>query len=292
VATVAAIELAGAVPVLIDIDPPSFTMDPNRLEETLKEMTQGPKTASRARPRALIVVHLYGHLANMPAIMDIARRYDLFVVEDCAQAHGAALAGKKAGTWGHIAAFSFYPTKNLGAFGDGGAIVTNDPKLADQARLFREYGWRERYTSHFAGMNSRLDELQAALLRVKLPYLDAENARRRQLAEIYDKALATAHAVAAPPRAAGIEHIFHQYVVRTKNRDGLQNHLKHHAIGTLIHYPLPVHHQPAYQGRSQLGKGGLSHTERACKEILSLPMHPQMTDEQARYVATKLMVWE
>ena len=196
VATVAAIELAGATPVLVDIDPATFTMDPNRLEEAVRRDEGGNSSNVKrhssivTRHSAIIPVHLYGHPADMAAILEIARRYDLWVIEDCAQAHGATIDGQKTGTFGDIAAFSFYPTKNLGALGDGGAVVTSDPALAEQTRLLREYGWRERYVSAIPGLNSRLDELQAAILRVKLRYLDAENARRRALAAEYDRLLA------------------------------------------------------------------------------------------------------
>src|SRR5262249_8583438 len=161
----AAIELAGATPVLVDIEPRTFTLDPNRLESALRDAGRLP---GRARPRAVVAVHLYGHPADMPAILDIARRHELRLLEDCAQAHGGSLQGRKAGCWGEVAAFSFYPTKNLGALGDGGAVVSNKPELAERVRLLREYGWRERYVSECPGINSRLDEMQAAILRVKL----------------------------------------------------------------------------------------------------------------------------
>jgi dTDP-4-amino-4,6-dideoxygalactose transaminase len=182
VATVAAIELVGAMPVLVDIDPITFTLDPNRLEDTIAQH-QG------SRIKAIIPVHLYGHPAAMPAIKEIARRHDLYVIEDCAQSHGAAIKGRKTGAWGDLAAFSFYPTKNLGALGDGGAVVTDNAELAQKLRLLREYGWQRRYISEMPGMNTRLDEIQAAVLRVKLQYLDKENAQRRELAEVYNSRL-------------------------------------------------------------------------------------------------------
>src|SRR5258708_7742541 len=182
VATVAAVELAGAAPVLVDIDPATFTLDCSALEAAVR-------TDWGVRLKAIIAVHLYGHPANMPAVMDIAGRHGLHVIEDCAQSHGASIAGRKTGSWGHVAAFSFYPTKNLGALGDGGAVVTNDSAFADRLRSLREYGWRRRYISDEPGMNSRLDELQAAVLRVKLPYLDSENACRSKHAEAYGVAL-------------------------------------------------------------------------------------------------------
>ncbi len=290
VATVAAIELAGAAPVLVDIDPRSFTLDPNRLEEAVAEHGGRGRASSAGRLKAIIPVHLYGHPADMPAVMDIARRHDLIVLEDCAQAHGAAVEGCKVGTWGHLAAFSFYPTKNLGALGDGGAVVTNDPWTAERARLIREYGWRERYRSEVPGMNTRLDELQAAVLRVKLRHLDRENARRREVTRTYDAALSATPLVL--PRLRGdVDHVYHLYVVRSRQRDELRAALKADGIGTAIHYPAPVHLQPAYQGRLVLGGERLPETERACREILSLPMYPQMTDEQVAYVSERVVSW-
>jgi len=307
VATVAAIELTGATPVLVDIDPATFTMDPNRLEEAVTTYDEGRKTKDEGyshpsvlgpsslvvrRRSAIIPVHLYGQPADMAAILEIARRYDLLVIEDCAQAHGATtsnlqpptsnLKGQRVGTFGDIAAFSFYPTKNLGALGDGGAVVTSDPALAEQTRLLREYGWRERYVSAIPGLNSRLDELQAAILRVKLRYLDAENARRRVLAAEYDRLLANS-SVRMPITRPDVSHVFHQYVIRSGRRDALQAFLRSQGIGALIHYPVPVHAQPAYAGRISIGEG-LPHTEAAAREVLSLPMFPELAAAQARRV--------
>ena len=303
VATVAAIELAGAAPLLVDVDPLFYTIDPNRLEEAIK------KWAGTGRLAAIIPVHLYGHPADMPAIMDIAQRHNLYVIEDCAQSHGATFRGRKTGRWGHLAAFSFYPTKNLGALGDGGAVVTDNPDLAERARSLREYGWRQRYVSDHPGMNTRLDELQAAILRVKLRYLDQENARRRELAQIYDTCLSALGAglLTPPPRQAVAEHVYHLYVIRVgpgspragrgspdpavKQRELLQAFLKEHAVGTAIHYPLPVHLQPAYRSRVAVGQGGLAETERACETILSLPMHPHLTDGQVQHVCDTIARW-
>lgn len=285
VATVAAVELAGATPVLVDIDPATFTLDPNRLEATLKGYDR------RSRPKAVIVVHLYGRPADMPAILEISRRYELLVIEDCAQAHGAAVAGRKVGTWGDLATFSFYPTKNLAALGDGGAVVTDNVQLAEQARLMREYGWKERNISHTAGLNSRLDELQAAILRVRLKYLDGDNVRRREIAGIYDHILAEEDRIIPPARAADIDHVYHLYVIRARGRDQLKEYLHSQGIGTMIHFPVPVHLQPAYQERVPLGAGGLPHTEQVCREILSLPMYPQLADEQVRYTGKRILEW-
>jgi dTDP-4-amino-4,6-dideoxygalactose transaminase len=283
VATVAAIELTGATAVLTDIDPATATMDVNSLADAVQKQGSG-------RIRAIIPVHLYGHPADMPAIMAIAERHGLRVIEDCAQSHGAALDGRKTGTWGHIAAFSFYPTKNLGALGDGGAVVTNDRVLADRLRLLREYGWRERYVSDCAGLNTRLDELQAAVLRVKLPFLDKENARRRELARIYDAVL-SATTVIGPRGWQRADHVYHQYVVQSDRRDALRSFLKANGVGTLIHYPVPVHMQPAYQGRVVPNGADLPNTESICRRILSLPMYPHLTDAEAQQVGDLIVRW-
>lgn len=277
VATVAAIELAGAKPLLLDIDPARFTLDAAELERVL--------ASPPGRIAAIIPVHLYGQPADLDAILPLARRHGVRVIEDGAQCHGARLGGRRAGSFGDIAAFSLYPTKNLGALGDGGIVVTDDDDLAERLRALREYGWRTRYVSDLAGMNSRLDELQAAILRVKLARLDADNARRAAIAALYDEGLAGLPLV-LPARAAGASHVFHQYVVRSRRRDALREALKAHGIGTNIHYPVPVHLQPAYKGRIALGPSGLVESERAAREVLSLPMFPQLDDAQvARIVA-------
>ena len=285
VATVTAIELAGAVPVLVDIDANTYTMDPDSLETAIRQLS-GRAYARVGRLRAIIPVHLYGHPADMPAIVGIASRHNLRVIEDCAQSHGAAFRERKTGTWGDIAAFSFYPTKNLGALGDGGIVVTNDPHLAERTQLLREYGWRERYISEIPGANSRLDELQAAILRVKLRYLDGENARRRKLAGIYD-ALLTGASLILPQTRPGAAHVFHQYAVRTPRRDGLRAYLQQQGIGTLIHYPVPIHLQPAYRGRiSEVVS--LAKTEQVAQQILSLPMYPELSEHQVRAIADRI----
>jgi dTDP-4-amino-4,6-dideoxygalactose transaminase len=277
VATVAAIELAGARALLIDIDAATFTMAPGELERVL--------AAPPGRIAAVIPVHLYGQPADLDAILPLARRHGVPVIEDCAQCHGAALAGKRTGSFGDLSAFSFYPTKNLGALGDGGAVLAGDGPLAERLAALREYGWRERYVSAMPGMNSRLDELQAAILRVKLKALDADNARRAAIADAYDAGLAGL-GLALPARRAGASHVFHQYVVRSPARDSLRDALARRGIGTNIHYPVPVHRQPGYAGRVALGPSGLGESERAAREVLSLPMYPQLTDaDVARVVA-------
>lgn len=264
VATVAAVELAGAKPVFADIDPVTCTMDPESLRLVIT-----PRT------KAVIPVHLYGHPAEMDEIAQIVREHSLRLIEDCAQAHGATYKNKRVGSFGDMACFSFYPTKNLGALGDGGMVVTNDNKLAEKARLLREYGWAERFVSHMPGWNTRLDEIQAAILRVKLKHLDEGNSKRIQLAEIYDRNLSTPN-LTLPKRSENSTHVYHLYVIRSPKRDELLKHLKEKGISTLIHYPVPVHQQPAYVG---LG-GRLPQTERVAKEILSLPMYPELTKDQ------------
>lgn len=277
VATVAAIEMAGAVPILVDVDPTTFTMSVESLESAVDAF------ASTHRLRAVIPVHLYGHPANMPAILDVARRNNLLVLEDCAQAHGAELNGTRVGRFGDAAAFSFYPTKNLGALGDGGAIVSTDSGIAARARSLREYGWQDRYVSAEPGVNSRLDELQAAILRVKLAHLDAENDRRRAVASAYGELSSTADLV-LPSEAPGVKHVYHLYVVRSRQRERLKQHLAELGVHTMIHYPVPVHQQPAYEGRLPIVPGGLPVTEQLRDEILSLPMHPYLSDADVQAV--------
>jgi dTDP-4-amino-4,6-dideoxygalactose transaminase len=287
VATVAAIEMAGASPLLVDIDPATFTISPEAVEDAIRNYPGRPHI------KAILPVHLYGRPADMLSICDIARRYGLKVVEDCAQAHGASIqrmSGARVGVFGDAAAFSFYPTKNLGALGDGGAVVTNDMEVAEQVALLREYGWRERYLSDIAGFNSRLDELQAAILRVKLKYLDEENARRREIARIYDDRLAQT-SLRLPERLGGVGSVYHQYVARCDDRDGLRERLREQGVGTLIHYPVPVHLQPAYRNRVSIHRGAMPETELAARQVLSLPMHPQLSDSQVERVCEAIKRW-
>lgn len=272
VATVAAVELAGAAPVLVDIELESYTLDPGEIERAL-----GPRT------RAILPVHLYGHPARMDALREIATARNLVLLEDCAQSHGATFRGVRTGALGDAAAFSFYPTKNLGALGDGGAVASPDAHTAERVRRLREYGWRERYVSEIPGMNSRLDELQAALLRVKLSHLEEDNFRRAALADLYCAALRDVD-VALPSTRSGCRHAYHQFVIRHPGRDELRAQLRLRGIGTLVHYPVPVHLQPAYRGRLRL-VGPLPHTEEAAATVLSLPMYPELEPAQARRVA-------
>ncbi|HEV2187247.1 MAG TPA: DegT/DnrJ/EryC1/StrS family aminotransferase [Stellaceae bacterium] len=268
VATVAAIERAGATPVLIDIEKDGFNMDPQELERALKVPRPG-------RPAAVMPVHLYGDPAALDEIGGLARQHGLRLIEDCAQSHGATHRGQVTGSIGDFGCFSFYPTKNLGALGDAGALVTNDRELAVAAREIREYGWRDRYISAVPGINTRLDPVQAAILNINLDVLAENNARRQAIAARYDAGFAGLP-LGLPPRRNTATHVFHQYVVRTPNRDGLREHLRQAGIGTGIHYPLPVHLHPAYSGRIAGGPSGLCNSQKVTREILSLPIFPQL----------------
>ncbi len=270
IATVAAIELTGARAVLCDVTPDSMTMDPEQLGRAIT-----PRT------RAVIPVHLFGQSADLDPILDLARGRNIRVLEDCAQAHGATYRDRRVGTWGDIAAFSFYPTKNLGAYGDGGAILTNDAHLAEQVRLLRQYGWKERYTSAIKGVNSRLDEMQAAILRVKLRHLDAWNEARRERAAVYTELL---RSVTPPREMAYGRSVYHLYVVQSPRRDELAAHLQERGIGTAIHYPVPVHLQAGY---ANLGyrASDFPVAERLAREILSLPIYPELSLDDLGIVA-------
>ncbi len=279
VATVAAIERTGARPVFVDIDPRRYTLDPAQLEAALTPAT-----------RAIVPVHLYGCPADLTPILAYARQHHLFVLEDCAQAHGALYQGRPVGSWGDLAAFSFYPTKNLGAYGDGGAVVTRDAALAERLRLLRQYGWAERYVSQIRGVNSRLDELQAAILRVKLRQLEAWNARRRALAAFYTANLRAAP-VQLPLEPDDSAPVYHLYVIRTPQRDQLAAHLRACGIGVAVHYPVPVHLQPAY-GDLGYAPGALPMAEAAAREVLSLPLYPELTDAEAASVVEAIRTWD
>ncbi|MDD5170742.1 MAG: DegT/DnrJ/EryC1/StrS family aminotransferase [Syntrophales bacterium] len=271
VATVAAIELTGALPVLTDIEPQYYTLDPTKLERMIT-----------SRTKAIIPVHLYGQPADLTKIIEIARNHDLRVIEDCAQATGTIYQDRLVGSYGDMACFSFYPTKNLGALGDGGMVVTDNNDLARNARLLREYGWAERYVSHVRGWNTRLDELQAAVLRVKLLYLDEDNKKRSAVAHIYDDGLHDL-GLTLPTCRPEARHVYHLYVMRSSQRDGLMTYLKNHQIGALIHYPLPVHLQPAYRDRLP-GSKDLAVTETIAGEVLSLPIYPELNTKDVEFV--------
>ena len=274
-ATAAAIQQIGAQPVFVEIDAATMVMSPAAL---------GTVLAAR-KIKAVVPVHLYGHPAAMPAIVELARRHGAKVVEDAAQSHGAAVGGRPAGTWGDLAAYSFYPTKNLGALGDGGAVFTRDPALAEKVRLLRQYGWRQRYVSETPGRNSRLDELPAAILRVKLRHLDAENATRRTLAARYLKLLGAA--LQLPVTAADVEPVWHQFAVRTTRRDALLAHLAARDIHAATLYPVPIHRQPAYADAAVR----LPETERACADVLCLPVHPGLSTGDVDRVGEEILRW-
>ena len=276
VPTIVGIEGSGARPVLVDVDEDTLTLDSALLE-----------AAVTTRTRAIVPVHLYGQCADLDPILAFAGKHGLKVVEDCAQAHGAEYRGRRAGSFGHAAAFSFYPTKNLGGFGDGGAVTTGDPDVAERVRLLRNYGEQERFEHVVRGRNSRLDELQAAILLAKLPHLDAWNERRRELASVYHDVLSRAP-IGIPSEASGRRHVYHLYVVRSRGRDALREALARRGIGTAVHYPIPVHLQPAYRELTSSGDR-LEVATRAATEILSLPLHPGLTDDQAREVAAALV---
>jgi dTDP-4-amino-4,6-dideoxygalactose transaminase len=282
VATVAAIEMAGATPVLIDIDPVHYTMDPAELEAVLSSPPAGLPPI-----RAIIPVHLCGQPCDLGPILESASRRGIAVIEDCSQAHGATLNGRMVGTFSEASCFSLYPTKNLGALGDGGVMATPDAALAEAIKALRQYGWKTHYVSEAVGVNSRLDELQAAILRVKLAHLDAQNARRQAIAARYDAALATGP-FKAPAIRTGASHVFHQYVIRMPDRARIQSVLRAQGIATGIHYPAPVHRQPAYEGRIAMGPASCAQTERAAAEVLSLPMFPQLTEQQVDHVCNAL----
>lgn len=280
VATVAAVERAGATAVMVDVEPGTYTMAPHELSRALKATKSG-------RLAAVLPVHIYGQPAELSALAEVARRHGLRLIEDCAQSHGALYCGKPAGSIGDIACFSFYPTKNLGALGDGGMVLTSDSSLAVALREIREYGWRDRYVSARVGINSRFDAIQAAILSVKLNNLAADNARRQTIAARYDLGL-NGLPLALPVRRTNATHVFHQYVIRLAERDALRDRLRAAGIGTGIHYPVPVHRQPAYNGRLAYGPSGLGVTERAAPQILSLPIYPQLSDEAVDRVIAEI----
>ncbi len=277
IATVLAISMTGARPVFVDIEDKTYNIDISRIEKAITKNT-----------KAILPVHLYGHPADMDPLMKIAKRHDLKVIEDCAQAHGALYKDKKVGSFGDAACFSFYPTKNLGAFGDAGMVVTNSGETREKLLLLRDYGRKGRYEHVLRGYNSRLDTLQAAILRVKLRHLDEWNERRRKNALLYTKLFKENKLdVICPYEAEYAKHVYHLYPVRIKNRKEVMEKLAEKGIRTLIHYPIPVHLQEAYK---DLGykKGDFPVSEKCCEEILSLPMYPELSEEEIRYVVTSL----
>ena len=272
IATALAISSVGATPVLVDMDDQDFLIDVQALEGAITPQT-----------KAIIPVHLYGQAANMDPILALARKHGIKVIEDAAQAHGALCNGRTCGSLGDAAAFSFYPGKNLGAFGDGGAVTTHDAALADRIRMLRNYGSPRRYHHDELGENSRLDTVQAAVLSVKLQRLEEWNAARRRVAALYAAGLKEVDGLRLPATNGYAEHVHHLYVIRTVRRDALMQHLQERGIGCSIHYPIPIHLQKAYASRGWK-PGDFPGAERAANEILSLPLFPTMTDEQVDYV--------
>lgn len=286
VASISAIERAGARPVFLDIDPATRTITAETLRAALAR-TGGATDGLKA----VLVVHLYGHPAPMEALAAACREAGLLLLEDCAQAHGAQLGSRRAGSLADGAAFSFYPTKNLGAIGDGGAVCVNDASLAERLKWLRQYGWAERYVSKISGVNSRLDELQAAVLRVKLATLDKRLDRRAELAERYRSQAGHLPWLELPTVAPGATHAWHLYVVRTAHRDRLAKHLEHRGIPAAIHYPAAVHQQPAYASLNP-GSAHLAETERLLPEILTLPLHPYLSRQHVDAVCDALLAFD
>lgn len=271
-ATIAAIIAAGATPVCVDVDPTTYTMHPACVRDAIT-----------ARSRAIIAVHVYGHPADMGAILAIGAENNIPIIEDCAQSVGAAWKGNRVGSIGHAACFSFYPTKNLGAIGDGGAIVTSDPLLAARVKRLRQYGWNANRDTEEPGLNSRLDELQAAVLATKLSVLDAQNDRRRAIAAAYSAGL-TDSAVVPPAVSANVRHVFHLYVVTTERRDEIKSALGGSGVGAAVHYPVPAHLHGGYRALTRIPSTGLPVTERLARQVLSLPMYPELHDSHVAKV--------
>ena len=269
IASILAISANNLTPILVEPCENSFNIDPKKIE-----------AAITSRTKAILPVHLYGQLSDMPAIMDIAKRHELLVLEDSAQAHGASLDGKKAGSWGDASGFSFYPGKNLGALGDAGAITTSDKELADTLRALRNYGSHEKYKNLFQGVNSRLDEIQAAMLNVKLNHLDNEIAHRRKVANTYLEGINN-KAIILPTNEHDSAHVWHVFVVRCEYRDELQKYLADNGVQTLIHYPVPPHQQPAYKEWNELS---YPISEQIHAEVLSLPISPLVTIDEVNKI--------
>ena len=272
IASSSAISFTGATPVWVDVDERTYNIDPGLIEAAITERT-----------KAVMVVHLYGQPADMDAVFDVATRHGVPVIEDACQSHGALYKGRRTGSMGAFGAFSFYPSKNLGAYGDAGALTTNDTDLADRVRMMRNYGQRAKYEHVYLAWNRRLDTMQAAVLRVKLPHLDAWNESRRRAALLYGELLAGC-AVGLPHSSPDIEHVHHLYVIQVDDRDRLQADLAGRGIGSGIHYPLPIHLQDAYRGAG-FGLNSFPVSEAAAKRVLSLPMYPEMTEKDVQRVA-------
>lgn len=278
IASVMGITINGASPVFVEPDK-YFNIDADQIEEKITDRT-----------KAILVVHLYGQAANMEKIIKIATKYNLKVVEDCAQSHGACYKGKVTGTFGNVGCFSFYPSKNLGAFGDGGAITTNDPKLAEEVRIFRNYGSEKRYYNRMIGANSRLDELQAGLLRVRLSHLNELNKEREKICIRYLREIKNER-IYLPQICENATHVWHQFVIRVKKREEIITYLKKNQINTIVHYPIPSYLSEAYQCLN-IKEGSFPLCEEYAKTVLSLPLYNGMTDEEQTYVIDKINQFE
>jgi dTDP-4-amino-4,6-dideoxygalactose transaminase len=267
-ATAGTVMSVGARPVFVDIDPESYQIDVRRIEACINTNT-----------KAIIPVHLYGHPSEMDPILEVARKFNLKVIEDNAQAFGAEFNGRKTGSFGHIGCLSFFPTKNLGAFGDAGMVVTNDPQLAERMRMLRTHGWKKKYYSEEVGYNSRLDALQAAILQAKLPHLDSWNEKRRELADQYTDCFASLGDVKTPVEREWARHVYHLYIVRLQRRDALQAFLKERGIASEVYYPLPPHLSTPCR-RLGYREGDFPQAEQAALETLAIPLFPELNEEQ------------
>lgn len=281
-ATGDAILRSGATPVFVDIDPATYNIDPANIREyitrNLEPGTQNSKVVG------ILPVHIYGQACDMDEIMNIANEHNLFVIEDVAQAFGGSTgSSQKLGSIGTAGAFSFFPSKNLGGFGDGGMVSTDDADLAELVRMLLKHGGKDKYNVDHIGYNARLDTLQAAVLLAKFKYIDEFNERRRQIASLYNKALRDLNNISLPVPLPAVGHVYHQYTIRTKKRDGLQQFLKENSVGTMIYYPVPLHHMKVFEGRSR-NAGSLAYSEEACKTVLSLPIEPLQGEDTTAYI--------
>jgi len=276
IATALAIDYTGAKPVFVDIDENTYNIDVSKIE-----------SAITSRTKAIMPVHLYGQPCEMDTILNIAKKHNLYVIEDACQAHGAEYKGKMVGSLGDIGCFSFYPGKNLGAYGDGGAVVTNNKEMDEKLRMLRNYGQKVKYVHLIKGFNSRLDSMQAAVLNVKLNHLEKWTEMRRKNTKLYDKLLKDVKGVIIPKEAEDVKHVYHLYVIRVKDRDGLAEYLKSKGISTVIHYPIPLHLQKAFSSM-KLKEGDFPVTEKISKEVVSLPMYPEISNVQINYVCSAI----
>jgi dTDP-4-amino-4,6-dideoxygalactose transaminase len=275
-ATAGAVLNVGAAPKLVDIDPKTYCLDTEQVRASISPAT-----------KAIIPVHLYGHPADMNPILELAQEQDLKIIEDNAQAFGSSYFGRKTGSFGDLACLSFFPSKNLGGYGDGGMVVTDDEELAKVVSMLRTHGWQQKYFPEILGYNSRLDTLQAAILRVKLGYIDRWNERRRELAEAYNQSLSRIPDLTLPYQAPGVKHVYHLYVVSYKGRDALQQNLKENGISSSVYYPQPLHLSDPCKGLGYQ-QGDFPHSERASRETLAIPLYPEMTQEQVNRVVSAI----